>query len=155
MGAVLDTTGFMRLAEDATEKVFLLRTVPLFAGLDAQQLAPVTEILQQVDVEEYDVVFEEGQEGHALYIIADGEVDILKDGRRIASLTAPDCFGEMAVLDHATRSATVQARTDVALYKISREDFQDLVELYPALSRGIIKVLAQRVRNTTRQISGG
>ena len=136
-------------AVDTMEKVLLLKAVPLFAGLNAVQLVPVTEILTEVAYEEGDRIFEEGDEGHHLYIVVRGEVEVVIDGNVVATLGDQDCFGEMAVLERSVRSATIRASTDVLVQAIAREDFQDLFDLYPGLSRGIIKVLVDRLRSVT------
>ncbi len=134
--------------EQTMETVFLLKAVTLFEGLTAQQLVPVADILTQVTYEEDDIVFEEGTEGHALFLIIDGEVDVMKGERKVATLGVGEVFGEMAVLDRAVRSATIRVRRDVVLFRIAREDFQDLLELYPALTKAIMKVLVRRLRAT-------
>ncbi len=134
--------------EQTMETVFLLKAVPLFDGLSAQQLVPVADILTQTSFEEDDVVFSQGADAHALYVIVDGLVRVEKDDELVAELGRNECFGEMAVLDQTVRSATIRAKTDVVLFRIGREDFQDLLDLYPALAKGVIKVLVQRVRAT-------
>ena len=132
--------------EHTMETVFLLKAVALFDGLSAQQLVPVANILTQVTYEEDDVVFAQDADAHALYVIVDGAVEVLKDGVRVATLGRNECFGEMAVLDHNVRSATIRVIEDAVLFRIGREDFQDLLELYPALAKGVIRVLVGRVR---------
>ncbi len=133
-------------AQHTMETVFLLKAVELFDGLSAQQLVPVANILTEVTYEEDDVVFSQGTDAHALYVIVDGAVEVVKDGEAVATLGRNECFGEMAVLDHTVRSATIRVKEDVMLFRIGREDFQDLLELYPALAKGVIQVLVGRVR---------
>ena len=74
-------------------------------------------------------------------------------GDRVAVLGVKECFGEMALLDQSARSASVRAIKDVELLAISRDDFQDLLDLHPALARGIIRVLTQRLRVATEAVS--
>jgi CRP-like cAMP-binding protein len=57
----------------------------------------------------------------------------------------------MALLDSSPRSASVRARKDCELLAISRDDFQDLLDMHPALARGVIRVLTQRLRHATEQ----
>lgn len=132
--------------EQTMETVFLLKAVPLFSGLTAQQLVPVANILTEVTYEEDDIVFEQGADAHGLFVIVDGRVEVVKEGAVVAVLGRNECFGEMAVLDMTVRSATIRVREDVVLFRIGREDFQDLLELYPALAKGVIRVLVERVR---------
>ena len=82
-----------------------------------------------------------------MYIISSGSVEVVKAGQRLAQLGVGDCFGEMALLDRETRSATIRSSADdTRLVAIAREDFYDLLELYPSVSRAIAKTLVERLR---------
>lgn len=134
---------------DAMRKVVLLKGVPLFASLNAQHLVPVTEILNDVSFEEGDAIVEAGEDGHTLYIVVDGEVQRDEPGRPSRILGPASSFGEVSILDAGTHAATYRARTDVRLYAIARDDFQDLFDLYPSLARVVMRVLVQRLRAAT------
>jgi ATP/ADP translocase len=131
---------------DPMDMVFLLKGVPLFTGLSGEQLLPVADIAHRVTFEKGDIVFEQGHPGLHVYLILDGEVEVIHDGDRVATLGEKQCFGEMALLDQGERSASIRCTDDVELLAISRDDFQDLLDLYPALAKGIIRTLTQRLR---------
>ncbi len=135
-----------RMTRDPMDLVFLLKGVPLLSDLSGEQLLPVAEIVQHVHVEGGDLVFAEGQPGNHLYVILEGNIDIMKGKEHLATLGTKECFGEMALLDQAPRMASARAHTDADLLAISRDDFQDLLDMHPALARGIIRVLTQRLR---------
>ncbi len=135
-----------RMTRDPMDLVFLLKGVPLLSDLSGEQLLPVAEIVQHVHVEGGDLVFAEGQPGNHLYVILEGSIDICKGSEHIATLGTKECFGEMALLDQEPRMASARAQTDVDLLAISRDDFQDLLDMHPALARGIIRVLTHRLR---------
>lgn len=138
-----------RMTRDPMDMVFLLKAVPLLSDLSGEQLLPVTDILQPVHVEAGDMVFQEGQPGNHLYVVLEGEVDVLRGKDPVARLGVKECFGEMALLDSSPRSASVRAHVDCELLAISRDDFQDLLDMHPALARGVIRVLTQRLRVAT------
>ena len=140
-----------RMTRDPMDMVFLLKAVPLLSDLSGEQLLPLTDILQPVHIEAGDLVFTEGQPGNHLYVILEGEVDVLRGAEPVARLGIKECFGEMALLDQSPRSASVKARNDCELLAISRDDFQDLLDMHPALARGVIRVLTQRLRVATEQ----
>jgi hypothetical protein len=140
-----------QMSRDPMDMVFLLKGVPLLSDLSGEQLLPVADIVQQVHVEGGDLVFAEGQPGNHLYVILEGEVDVLYGAEVVAKLGVKECFGEMALLDSSPRSASVRARKDCELLAISRDDFQDLLDMHPALARGVIRVLTQRLRHATEQ----
>jgi CRP-like cAMP-binding protein len=141
--------------ERALGLVFHLRGVPLFRDLGADELLPVAEFATEVTFAAGDTVFEEGQDGDRLYIIAKGSVEVLKSGARIAELGAGECFGEMALLDKTPRSATVRALEPTTLVATAREDFVDLLDLYPALARAVAGVLAGRLREANKAARSG
>lgn len=134
------------MTRDPMDLVFLLKGVPLLSDLSGEQLLPVAEIVQHVHIEAGDLVFSEGQPGNHLYVILEGLVDVQRGPEHLATLGTKECFGEMALLDQAPRMASVRASTDVELLAIARDDFQDLLDMHPALARGIIRVLTQRLR---------
>jgi hypothetical protein len=134
------------MSDDPLDRVFVLKGIPLFAGLSGEQLLPVADIVSEVSFERGDVVFEEGQTGHHLYLIQSGKVEVLRGGECKAVLGDKECFGEMALLDESTRSATIRVVEDARLLAIARDDFQDLLDLHPPLARGIIAVLTRRLR---------
>ncbi|MCO4763025.1 MAG: cyclic nucleotide-binding domain-containing protein [Myxococcales bacterium] len=149
----LSSEGVADVAQDPMDMVFLLKSVPLFAGLSGEQLLPLAEIVSHVTFERGDVVFEQGQPGSHVYLILEGEVEVINDGERVARLGVKECFGEMALLDQGARSASIRCLKDCDLWAISRDDFQDLLDLHPALAKGVIRVLTARLRDATDQQS--
>jgi CRP-like cAMP-binding protein len=77
-------------------------------------------------------------------------VRVHRQDKTIAELGERECFGEMAILDASPRSATVTALSDVALLKIAREDFEELLQEKHVIAQGIIKVLTRRLREAIR-----
>ena len=131
----------------ALELVLRLRDNPLFAGLSADEVLPIATITEQKSFPAGEVIFKEGAAGEHLYLISRGRVEVLRDDKHLNELGVGECFGEMALLDSAPRSATVRALDDVSLVTIAREDFMDLLDVYPAIARAIALVLAGRLRN--------
>ncbi len=132
------------------EKVLFLKSVDLFSQIPGEDLAQLALITGEESRENGEEIFGEGEVGDALYIVLDGAVRVHRGEKTIAELGLRECFGEMAILDAAPRSATVTAVGEVALLKISREDFQDIMAEKHAIAVGIIKVLTRRLRDAIR-----
>ena len=98
-------------------------------------------------------VFKAGDPGETMYIITEGEVDIL-DGSGTALDTAGpgSIVGELALIDDTPRSATVIARTDCQLVPVDRRRFQYMVSETPNFGLAVMKVLADRLRKTSARI---
>src|SRR5712692_8254760 len=102
------------------EKLTVLSTSPLFEMLSNQELQYAAELSRPRRFATGQIVFEEGEVGDSLYVIAGGEVEVLRrnatgEQQPIAVLRAPEFFGEMSLIDKEYRSATVRARTDAQL----------------------------------------
>jgi CRP/FNR family transcriptional regulator, cyclic AMP receptor protein len=129
------------------EKVLFLKSVDLFSQIPGEDLAQIALITSEESRDNGEDVVVEGEVGDALYIVLEGQVKVHRKEKAIAVLGSRECFGEMALLDAAPRSATVTAEDNVALLKISREDFQEIMQEKHAIAEGVIKVLTRRLRD--------
>ncbi len=126
--------------------VLELRAIPLFRDLGAEALVPVAAIASHVSFASGEEVFSQGGAGDRLFVISEGRVAIVRDEVQLAELGPGECFGEMALLERTTRSATAVAREASVLLTIARDDFDDLLDVYPIIARAIARVLAERLR---------
>ncbi len=101
-------------------------------------------------VKEGTLIFQEGDEADGLFVIKSGQVGIRLGNRTLAELTANSIFGEMALIDDAPRSATAVAMTDVELVPISEKQFLFLVSQTPFFALKVMRVLARRLRATSK-----
>jgi hypothetical protein len=112
-------------------RLTLLRSLPLFAPLSAPVMERLASRLVPVEMDAGTAIVRQGDPGDRFYIVRDGEVAVLKDGRPVASLEQGDFFGEIALLHDVPRTATVTARTNVRLYALERDDFLEAVTGHP------------------------
>ncbi len=96
-----------------------------------------------------EVIFNEGDEPGAVYIIASGSVEISKGGRRLAALERDSIFGDMALIDHGPRSATARATQDTECYVIEMDQFDRLMNEVDPVLQAIFKILVGRLRHMT------
>lgn len=132
------------------EKVLFLKSIDLFSQIPGEDLSQIALISTEESRDQGEEIFAEGESGDALYLVLDGKVRVHKSDRVIAELGERECFGEMAILDAAPRSASVTTLTDTNLLKISRDDFQEIMAEKPEIANGIIKVLLRRLRDAIR-----
>ena len=132
------------------EKVLVLKGVELFAEIPSEELAAIAMIADEVEVDAGEAVLREGEHGDALYFVVSGTAHVHRAGRSIGELTDRAVFGEIALLDPGPRSASVDARTDLVLLRIGRDDFVELLSARPEVPLGIIKMLARRLREAIR-----
>jgi CRP-like cAMP-binding protein len=92
------------------------------------------------------IVFKEGQPGEVMYVVKEGEVDIIINDEPCETVGPGGIFGELALIDDKPRSATAIAKTDCKLVPIDERRFKFLVQQTPFFSIRVMRVLADRLR---------
>ena len=143
------------MAQD-NETLTMLQQVKLFHGIDPAELHLIAQHLSEQAYAAGDVVCREGDPADRLFLLLAGTVHVYveRDGKAITynRLQAGECFGEMALLEETTRSATVQAEAPVRCLTLSKQDFLDLLQRQPRIVQEIMKALLQRLRHTNVQL---
>ncbi len=97
-------------------------------------------------------VFKAGDPGDSMYIVNEGEVEIL-DGATSLEVVGPgSIFGELALIDDEPRSATAVAKTDCKLVAVDRRRFEFMVTETPFFALAVMKVVADRLRRTNARV---
>ena len=130
---------------DATDANAHFRNLPIFAGCSETELAEIDRVADEVHVEAGRTVLRQGDLGQEFALIISGEADIVKDGETVARIGPGAYFGEVALLDSITRTASVVAATDLVLEVIDRRGFNTLLDDLPTLSRAMLRGMAQRM----------
>ncbi len=147
-----------RRAVDVRLRMEVMAGMPLFAHLGYKELVRVMNITRVREYEPGEIIIQEGEPGDELLLVLDGTVDLLKEGAYITSFKRGDHFGEMALVDRSPRSATASARDKARLLVIKQNDFYKILSKEPEISVKLlwsfVKVLTDRLRQTTSQLSG-
>jgi hypothetical protein len=134
------------------EKMMLIRQVPIFGDLAADDLEELAAVVEERRVETGKDVFREGDPGDAVYLIIKGSVVVFVGGdgtrpeRVLSELGAGACIGEMAVLDASPRSATVRALERTRTLRVPGEGFKRVMSERPEMSQAIVAELVKRMR---------
>jgi len=91
-------------------------------------------------------IFREGDEGNLMYVVHEGEVELRVKGQLVDTLGPGGVLGEMALIEHAPRTATATAKTRCTLVPISERRFTFMVQQTPHFALQIMKVMAERLR---------
>jgi serine phosphatase RsbU (regulator of sigma subunit) len=132
----------------------LLARIPLFADLPETELENLVHSLKVVELKPRDILFREGDVGEHLYVVADGELEILRaagtaDELLLNIIAEGEYLGDMALLmAGGQRTATVRARTKATLLVMSRQEFDDLIMHHPILAYSMVRVSSQRLDAT-------
>jgi CRP/FNR family transcriptional regulator, cyclic AMP receptor protein len=96
--------------------------------------------------EEGTVIFVEGQDAREMYVVRDGTVSLRKGGDVIKTLDPGEVFGEMALIDHAPRTATAVAGPGCRVTVIDEASFQQLVKKVPGFALELLRLVVRRLR---------
>ena len=145
--AILIVQGRLRALDPSVphRELRLLRSVDLFASLPAPELEGLAARLEEVRVVQGTAVVHEGEIGHHLYVIEDGELEVVHEGHPVAELGPGDYFGEIALLRHVPRTATVVAKTPATLLSLEREGFLEEVTGHPVVRKVVDETADERL----------
>ena len=134
-----------------------LKWVQIFSELEEETIEKIAQVGVRKSYGKENVILMEEEAGSALFVIISGKVKISRtssDGREVilSILSEADFFGEMAILDGLTRSATVISIEDSELYIIQRTQFLDLLKSHPEISISLLQELTQRLRTADMKI---
>ncbi len=121
-----------------------LSQIDLFQALPAEEIHVLVPYLDTVQVVQGQSVFRQGDAGDALYLVEQGTARVVRDGMEIARMTRGDVFGELALLGGEPRAASIVADTNLTLLRVSRDDFQRVIEESPRLKEAFTAVAGAR-----------
>ena len=150
---------FLLSKTEVSPRLRQIRALSLFSTLAPRELKVVDGLLHERSYLKDEIVFDEGEEGQALYIVMSGKVLICRQGQpvagKIAELGAGMLFGELALLENAPRAAQARATENAALAVFFRDDFLGLLETHAVIASKISLQLARHIGRRLRETVGG
>ena len=129
----------------ATQPVDLLQRVPLFADLDRRELESIASTMKQRTFEAGQPVATEGETGVGFFVIESGEATVAVGGEERRRLGPGDYFGEIALITHGQRTATITAESELRCYGMTPWDFRPLVEGNASIAWKMLQALAKQL----------
>lgn len=102
-----------------------------------------------------EVLFEEGAPGDVMYVVLEGQIEVIVRGAVVDSARAGDIVGELALIDSQARSATARAATEARVAPVDEKRFLYMVQQTPMFSLHVMRVLARRLRQMDSNVWGG
>jgi CRP-like cAMP-binding protein len=122
-----------------------LASVPLFKGLDDDQLSELASWFDVRLASEGIRLCGEGAPGYTFFVLADGTASVTADGEAVATLGPGDFFGEIAILGHGRRTATVTTTSPVTLLVMFGAEFRRLEAAHPDIASSIRRAMEERL----------
>ena len=126
-------------------KIEALRKAPLFAELSRKELVAVARLADELEAPAGRILAREGEIGHEFFVVVSGEVEFSRNGRKLPIDGPVDFFGEVALIEHTERMATVKAKTDLRVFVLAEREFRQLLDDNPKIERKVLKALARRL----------
>lgn len=136
----------------------LLRSIPMFAGLNDDDLAALSTALARREFKAGKMIFALGDAGNAMYIVDSGDVNIHLPGQNSQRISLKDVsrgeyFGELALFDEKPRSASAVATSDTVLLELKHDTLAGYLERRPAAAMAILRTMSERLRETNELLS--
>ena len=140
------------------ERLRVIRSIFIFSELDEPHLRDILAHCREIDVEKGQVIVSENTPGDSLFVLMEGNVKvsvISSEGKEIilSTLKGGEFFGEMSLLDGATRSANVISLSKARLLRLSREDFLNHILPNREIATGVLAVMSRRLRAANERIT--
>ena len=141
------------LLRRSSQKIELLKKVPMFSNLSQRHLKEIGKHADQLKVDAGRVLAQQGKTGLDFIFIVEGKARVEKDGGFIRQLSEGDFFGEISLIDGEPRTATVIAETNMTLLIVEKRSFDHLLDTVPGLQKKILISLCKYLRRAERAIN--
>jgi CRP-like cAMP-binding protein len=133
-------------------KVEALKQAPLFEGLSRKELTSLARVTDELHVDAGTVLCREGRLGQEFFVLVDGEAEVTKGGKPMATRGSGDFFGEVALLTTVTRTATVTAKTPIRCFVLTRGAFRLVLDENPKVADKVMQALGERLQTYTDDV---
>jgi CRP-like cAMP-binding protein len=138
--------------DDGSSDAAHLSEIPLFGSCTAEQLDRLAELGNTRILNDADIVVHEGDKGGTFFVITRGHARVSRDGRVMDTLGPGDYFGELSLLDPASRDATITALGSLSLVSLSRVAFTQALDEIPTFRDALLTGMARRLHELDRRI---
>lgn len=138
-------------------EVSLLRSLPMFSNMPASKLKLLAFASDRVTFGAGEILFRQGDDGDAAYIVIEGHVDVLVTSDEtdtvVAQLGKNAFVGDMGVISDMPRTATIRAQTDLVTLRIRKEHMMEMVRDSQELALAVLREVVARLAKTTKDLS--
>lgn len=136
----------VRAGEDDPALAAQLAKVAFFDGFTDDELSRVLQLAEEVSAEKGAMIIDQGRVGQECYVILEGEAGVYVADEHVATNGPGSMIGEMALVEHRPRNATVVAETPMRLLAFDNKAFKTLLEEMPKAHDRVMEILASRIR---------
>jgi CRP-like cAMP-binding protein len=130
-------------------KIDLIKRVPLFSSASKHELEEIASTADEIDLPEGKTLIKEGDTGREFFVLIDGNAEVERGGKKVASIGPGDFFGEISLIAKTPRNATITTTSPVRALVITDRAFRQLLDNSPEIAIGVLTALAERLAPTT------
>ena len=131
-----------------------LAATPLFSACSKKELQAVARASDELQVPAGRTLCEQGATGREAFVIMQGTADVRRNNKKVTSLGPGACVGELSLIDHGPRTATVVAATDLTVLVIGAREFSTIIDEVPPIAHKLLRSLAARIRDLDSKTFG-
>ncbi|MEQ1700518.1 MAG: cyclic nucleotide-binding domain-containing protein [Ilumatobacteraceae bacterium] len=131
-----------------------LRNANLFQGCSTKDLEKIAKASDEITMPAGSLIVDQGQTGREAFIVLSGTVLVKRNGKKVGTFGPGTMVGELSLLDHGPRTATVSCETECVLLLLDQRHFMGVLDQVPALAHKLLATLAGRIRDLDRQYFG-
>ena len=131
-----------------------LRYSPLFSSCSSKDLEKIAKAGDRITLEKGEILTKQGDPGKEAFIILSGKATVKRSGKKVATISTGSVVGELSLLDHGPRTATVTCDTECQVLVISRGNVLRVIDKVPALTHKLFAALATRILDLDRAYFG-
>jgi CRP-like cAMP-binding protein len=135
-------------------KVQHLAGISLFEGCSKKELEKVASAGDEILMTAGSVIVDQGQTGREAFVVLSGKVEVTRSKRKVADLGPGAVVGELSLLDHGPRTATVTCVTDCELLVIDQRNFRAVLQEVPTMTVKLLATIAGRIRDLDKKYYG-
>lgn len=135
-------------------KVDHLAALALFDGFTPRELERIAAAGEELALPAGRVIVDQGQTGREAFVVLEGSARVQRNGRTISTVGPGAIIGELSLLDHGPRTATVTCETDCTLFVLDQRHFRSVLESVPTLIVRLLASLSGRIRDLDQEYYG-
>lgn len=132
--------------QEIQTRISILKNVSIFSHIPEEFLSNIASMFNVVDLKAGEIVFKKNDPGESMFVIITGQVMVHDENHVFVILEKNQSFGEFALIDSKSRSATATVTSDSVLLKLERSVFNSIYESHSGFSMGILKSIINRIR---------
>ena len=139
----------MALLRRQSDKADVIASIPLFGGLTKREVSEIAKLVDEMDVAEGTTLATQGEVARQVVVILSGSAVVRRSGRKVAEVGPGDIVGEIGLVTHRPRNATVVTATPATILVLSGQAFDKVMQELPSVARKVLQTVADRLAEAT------